>query len=184
MANKKKWNEKQLEAQAKKVFFDKDKSLDFMYATEDGNFFYPSSYGAAASHAGNGKVHVIYKDEKKKNETKTSEEATVEAVKAQKETATANLKPEIDDAEKAAKAATAKIYPAETALKKAKDALTKAQDVFAKAKEGQKSKAREAINKAQGDVAQAQAGLTGARVNAKAASQVVDSLNEALKRLS
>lgn len=55
----KKVSKADLQKTAKKVFFDKIPGLSIMYATEDGNFFYPHAFNAAASHANGGKIHTL-----------------------------------------------------------------------------------------------------------------------------
>jgi hypothetical protein len=52
-------SKKQLYEIAKNAYFDKLPGLAFMYATEDGNFFYPGNFNAAVSHAKGKKLHTI-----------------------------------------------------------------------------------------------------------------------------
>ena len=60
----KKFNEKELKEVADKCFFDKVKGLNFMLATEDGNFFYPQSVSACLAHSKGGKIFVLQRGKK------------------------------------------------------------------------------------------------------------------------
>jgi len=63
-----------------KPYFENDKELTVMYATNDGNFFYPKAKGACEFHARNNELEIFEisksdlvekKEESKKEETKT-----------------------------------------------------------------------------------------------------------------
>lgn len=59
-----KFDEKKLKEVADKCFFDKVEGLNFMLATEDGNFFYPQSVSACLSHSKGGKIFVLQRGKK------------------------------------------------------------------------------------------------------------------------
>ncbi len=63
--------QKELAEIAKKAFFAKNPNLPYMFATQDGNFFYPDFYNAANSHASvcGGQVMIIGRDGEDLKET-------------------------------------------------------------------------------------------------------------------